>query len=128
MDYLVVAAFLGVACYYPVCVLLLNFKGGPFTDYRIRIDNIEEFWFLSIFDRFRDLFPNFYLKDDDGKRWVVNVNQSNWVDLFSCPYCLSFWVAFPFSIFLGVYSGEWLWFPFYHLIITSVSIAMNRYV
>lgn len=131
MDYLIVAAFLGVACYYPVCVMLLNFKGGPFTDFKILVEDHDEnngAWPVSLFDRIRRLFGVYYIgKDSDQKeRWYVELN--NWSELFRCPYCLSFWFAFPFSLFLGFHSGEWLWFPIYHLIITSVSIAWNRYV
>lgn len=129
MDYLVAAAFLGVACYYPVCVMLLNFKGGPFTDFTKTVtdwkheDGWPVDWPLSLFDRIRRLFNVYEVSE---LSWVVKRN--NWSELFRCPYCLSFWFAFPFSIFLGFYTGEWLWFPIYHLIITSVSITMNRYV
>lgn len=128
MDYLIVAAFLGVACYYPVCVMLLNFKGGPFSNLNVWVHDGLESWNVSVFDRVRKRFNVYEIRIDseNNETWFVKYN--NWSELFRCPYCLSFWFAFPFSLFLGFYSSEWLWFPIYHMIITSVSIAWNRYV
>lgn len=125
IEALIACIFLGFACAYPVCIMLLNFKGGPFTTVNFFVynnNNEQTAWEVNLFDRIRSLFNVYNIYEG---YWEVKHN--NWSQLFSCPYCLSFWFAFPFSLFITSVSGQHIWFPIFHLIIVTFSVIMNRW-
>lgn len=95
------------ALFYLVCVLLLYEREthfGPFESLNKKVCFIHEdgahYQPVALFDRIRAL-TGIYKKE--GNIWYV---KRYWVtDVWTCPTCLSMWVAMPISVFLVV-SGE----------------------
>lgn len=102
----------------------MKYSGGPFVKQNLYVDfgggltrNV------GAFDYFRRLFGVYKIEDEV---WSVEYLAAGaWV----CTYCLSFWVAFLFSVPYAYINALDLfyWFGF-HLYLMAVSIILNEKV
>jgi len=139
INLFVTAIFLGIACSYVTKCLLLEPKDGhegPFKLKKIFIlfpgefsddDHIQQ---ATLFDLIRYLF-GVYTRSEESNDfqtiWVVHPERS---ERFTCPFCLSFWVATLFTLaFWSVYQFNLLEVIAVHLIVSVFSTlfigAMN---
>jgi hypothetical protein len=98
-SFLILLFLLGVPCSYIVECFLLQEKDdheGPFKSKNTLIYFPESGHTqrACLFDYIRALF-GVYDKSSVDNVWKVRAEQS---ERFTCPFCLSFWVAFLFSV------------------------------
>lgn len=121
----------GLALGYLVDTLLLrdvDHHEGPFIeeDKKILFPEIplvseEHYQKFSLFDRIRGMAPGVYYKQED--LWIV---QDGWKkELWTCPKCLSMWLATPFSIFFLLRSKSITKTFIFHFAIAGVSTLYN---
>lgn len=98
-----VAAF---ALAYLVKVLMLEEKEdheGPWPALfgRVYFPESEHLQRVALFDRIRRIFGVYIIEDN---LWTVNEARA---ELWTCPVCLSFWVALPISALLLLSEPFW---------------------
>lgn len=74
---------------------------------------------VALFDRIRRLFGAYSIQ---GLQW--NVRDGALSEVWTCPKCLSFWIALLPALILAVYGVPFL-FPFYVLALAGVSSIVN---
>lgn len=129
---------LGFPVYYIVRILLLQQKishEGPFksknklvlwpsTKDGVEYDHIQH---VAAFDWLRRLFLVYKIK---GNHWIV---KDGWIsEVWSCPVCLSFWIAFPFALisaypFAGTGIETLIHIFIAHLTIASTSSILSSW-
>lgn len=123
-EKLLISCLLGIPTGYLTSILLFNFHGGPFTNYKKWVEDYrtddDERWRLNLFDHMRNIisFGRIY---DKTKPDYWQIRQNNIAEIFSCPYCLSFWVAIPFMLVLFDQ-----YFLIYWFTIAAVSTILNK--
>lgn len=135
LEQFIMALLLGIPAYYVLQCLLLEQKEnheGPFATSHLTVlfpekriepsgEYPEERWYaehkqrVALWDWLRRPFGVY---DISGNTWAVNEKRA---ERFTCPFCLSFWAALPFSAFFSAVTGLWLWFIVVHLGIAVVS-------
>ena len=100
---------------------------GPFPSSKKFVTILEDHYNqpVTLFDWIRRLTPfNPYLVT--GDLWVVNKRK---MEVWTCPFCLSFWVAFIATAILGLtVQHNLLLLITAHYAIASVSAILNYFV
>ena len=123
---------LGVPAAYVLRSLILErttSHEGPFKSNHLRVvfpeveDLPEHSQAVAFFDYIRLLFGVY---KRSGKYWIVQYGQA---ERFTCPFCLSFWVAYLFSIPAVIIFelNPILWVPV-HLGIASASQIIYKHL
>lgn len=132
VDLLIVVLLLGLAGTYFLRCLILERKidhEGPFKNSRLRVvfpetaEQPEHVQAVALFDYLR--LP-FGVYKRVGDFWVVQYDRA---ERFTCPFCLSFWTTFLFSIpYVLIYGVDpVLWVPV-HLGTAVVSQITYKYL
>jgi len=127
MDFVLI----GLSAYYILRALCLQERlshEGPFLrkDHFV-VFNSGHVQRFALFDYLR-AFLGAYTKTVSNNQvmWLVKDNTIGLV--WQCPFCLSFWVAFLFSIPYTIHINDILMFPVIHLGIAAISRVIFRYV
>mgnify|MGYP005847519507 CR=1 FL=1 len=119
-DVILHILIMGVAATYPLKCLILEPKTsheGPFKSKskHVYFRDEEHTQAVALFDWFRRLFGVYKV---EGDIWRVVHNR---YEYFSCPFCLSFWVAFLFSVPYTLITEQYLWSVVTHFAIAIIS-------
>lgn len=117
---------LSLACAYVTRALLLTEKSsheGPFKtpNHFVVFPGSGHTQRVCLFDWIRRIFGVYRVqKDQQGTSyWVVQMNAA---ERWTCPFCLAFWVAIPFTAFVFVTLPELReWVIAVHLALGSAS-------
>lgn len=109
LTLLILVILCGLAAAYNTYVLLLEQKDdhfGPRPDYNRVVDFGDHVQPVTLFDWFRRPFGVYEVQ---GKRWVVRMGAQS--DRWTCPFCLSFWIALVWAIIPAYFTGQWIAYP-----------------
>ena len=126
----VISSFMGLACSYLTKIFLLEQKDshtGPFSSTKIQIYFVEDAHLqpAGIFDRVRRIFGAYEVtRETNYQLWKV-INRDR-TDVWSCPKCLSFYTAIPFTALMLNFTTDLLILIVSHLIIVSISTLINQ--
>ena len=125
---------LGIAAAYPLNALILERKmshEGPFKSKNRTVTFLMETGEdgitlgihkqrVCLWDWIRRIDGVYDVKGDE---WYVNAWRA---ERWTCPFCLSFWISFFFSLPYCALYGQWLWFPALHLLIAVIARWIKR--
>ena len=77
---------------------------------------------VVFWDHIRRIFGAYVIYDSAPDKWIVEVNRTK-TERFTCPFCLSFWTAIPFTI-VWYFLNDSLFIATLVLIPTHLTIAV----
>ena len=105
MDFLVYLVIAGLACSYLVKVLLLEQKishEGPFvleTTF-VFFEDTKHVQRFTLFDIIRFIFGAYKRMPGMSGQRIFSPRDHWLAEIWTCPLCLSFWIALPFTALL----------------------------
>ena len=126
---------LGIGAAYPTRALLLMERDsheGPFRipNWSVRFPSTGHTQHVALFDVFRYPFGIYRVNEAMGT-WDVREN-ANITELFTCQFCLGFWVCVPFTFFFCAHFGltrlELLWAIPVHFALCAIVQMVHKQI
>lgn len=125
MDSLILVGLFGVAGAYILECLLLEQKishEGPWKSRKrhVLFREDQHIQAVALFDWIRRLFGIYKVH---GYQWEVKTERA---EMFTCPTCLSFWVALPFSVLFYALHPDWKLIIPVHFAIAMIAKLVHK--
>lgn len=133
MDVLAYSIIFGAACAYLVRVLLLEPKTtheGPFKlkSTFVFFPQSNHVQMFAFFDIIRLFFGVYKWPRKAGFQTIFEVRDSWISEVWTCPVCLSFWAALPFTaIYFLLNSPDPLFLAVFHFAVACWSLLFYRF-